>query len=252
MTALYKTVGTQTDVAAVAGIQPVIHNPDCMEEDADYEDSDQEDQDSDYCPSAQSSDEEYVPPSSEPHEDPVGSTGHAIYLVFWSCLIQLLSTWCSCPSCGSRRLTWTRREFGSQLCVSLTCNEEGCRHSSMWTSQPTLGRIPAGNVYLSAGILFAGASVVKVLRVLSHMNVAAISTRTFFRHQQQLLFPAIKNLWKGQQQWLLSTFQAEGTDLVCGGDGRADSPGHSAKFGTYTMMELRHKAIVDVQLVQVC
>ena len=38
---------------------------------------------------------------------------------------------------------------------------------------------------------------------------------------------------------------------MLGGDGRADSPGHSAKFGSYTMMELKKKIVIDIQLVQV-
>jgi hypothetical protein len=33
---------------------------------------------------------------------------------------------------------------------------------------------------------------------------------------------------------------------------RADSLGHCAKFGSYTMMDLRSKRIIDIQLVQVC
>jgi Transposase len=38
--------------------------------------------------------------------------------------------------------------------------------------------------------------------------------------------------------------------IVIGGDGRADSPGHSAKFGSYTTMELRLNKVIDIQLVQ--
>ncbi|KAM9424524.1 uncharacterized protein KZ484_002582 [Pholidichthys leucotaenia] len=38
--------------------------------------------------------------------------------------------------------------------------------------------------------------------------------------------------------------------LVLGGDGRADSPGHSAKYGSYTTMELRLNKVIDIQLVQ--
>ena len=41
----------------------------------------------------------------------------------------------------------------------------------------------------------------------------------------------------------------EGLDI--GGDGIVDSPSHSAKFGSYTVIELRHNKIIDVQLVQV-
>uniref|UniRef100_A0AAV2LZS8 Uncharacterized protein n=1 Tax=Knipowitschia caucasica TaxID=637954 RepID=A0AAV2LZS8_KNICA len=31
---------------------------------------------------------------------------------------------------------------------------------------------------------------------------------------------------------------------------RADSPGHSAKYGSYTMMDLKSNKVVDIQLVQ--
>ena len=45
--------------------------------------------------------------------------------------------------------------------------------------------------------------------------------------------------------------QEEGRPLILGGDGRADSPGHSAKYGTYTLMELEKCQVVDIQVVQV-
>ncbi|XP_066275662.1 uncharacterized protein [Branchiostoma lanceolatum] len=103
---------------------------------------------------------------------------------------------------------------------------------------------------LSAAILFSGATATKVLRVLSHMGVAVISVRSFFRHQKQVLFTAVERLWGERQLSMLNVLQAEGQPIVCGGDGRADTPGHCAKYGTYTTMELRKTAIIDVQLVQ--
>ena len=39
--------------------------------------------------------------------------------------------------------------------------------------------------------------------------------------------------------------------LVLGGDGTADGPGHSAKYGTYFLLELSYYKITDFQLVQV-
>ena len=38
---------------------------------------------------------------------------------------------------------------------------------------------------------------------------------------------------------------------MLGGDRRADSPGHSAKYGSYSVLELNHNIILDIQLVQV-
>ena len=44
---------------------------------------------------------------------------------------------------------------------------------------------------------------------------------------------------------------SDGSPVTLGGDGQADSPGHSAKFGSYTMIELNHKVVLDIELVQV-
>ena len=35
------------------------------------------------------------------------------------------------------------------------------------------------------------------------------------------------------------------------GDGRSDSPGHSAKYGTYTVMDTDIEKIVDFEVIQV-
>lgn len=43
----------------------------------------------------------------------------------------------------------------------------------------------------------------------------------------------------------------KGQPLILGGDGRADTPGHSAKFGSYGMLDLDLMLVVNIQLVQV-
>ena len=53
------------------------------------------------------------------------------------------------------------------------------------------------------------------------------------------------------QSELLANLKREGDPLVVGGDGRADSPGHTAKYGSYTIMDLVNNHILDIQLVQV-
>ena len=39
--------------------------------------------------------------------------------------------------------------------------------------------------------------------------------------------------------------------LALGGNGRADSPGHSAKYGSYSIIELNKNKVIDLKLVQV-
>lgn len=110
---------------------------------------------------------------------------------------------------------------------------------------------PVGNLLLSAAILFAGALPTKTLRVLEFLNCATISLSTYYSHQKCYLHPAISNVWSKHQSDMISVLQAFSEPLSLGGDGRNDSPGHSAKYGSYSFMDLVHNVILDVELVQV-
>jgi len=50
---------------------------------------------------------------------------------------------------------------------------------------------------------------------------------------------------------LLSVILKQGSAIIIGGDGRADSPGHSAKFGSYGILELNTNKVLHIELVQV-
>ena len=39
--------------------------------------------------------------------------------------------------------------------------------------------------------------------------------------------------------------------ITIGGGGRADSPGHSAKFGSYGIIDLETNKVIHIELVQV-
>ncbi|KAM7306375.1 uncharacterized protein ISCGN_010093 [Ixodes scapularis] len=55
-------------------------------------------------------------------------------------------------------------------------------------------------------------------------------------------------VWKAEQAQLVQGLQ--GKTLCLAGDGRADSPGYSAKYGTYSLMEMNLKRIIHFELVQ--
>ena len=113
-----------------------------------------------------------------------------------------------------------------------------------------LGRYPLGNVLLSYGILVAGATVKKVLLVLQNMGLCAYSCRTFFRHQRKFLLPVILAYWKTYQENFFSEVRKL-KETAWSGDGRFDSVGHSAKYGTYTMFCNALSKIVHFEVVQV-
>lgn len=169
------------------------------------------------------------------------------YIVFESALFLLFAT---CRNCLSKCVEVKKVINGSLLRVTQTCSR--CHSYWIWDSQPMVGNIPKGNITLSAAILFAGALPTKALRIFNILNCCCISPSTFFRHQRQYLQPAISAIWKSNQLALLSNLRDHGKKLALSGDGPADSPGHSAKYGSYTVIEMTCNKVLDYKLVQVC
>ncbi|KAI8517957.1 hypothetical protein Bbelb_039740 [Branchiostoma belcheri] len=167
------------------------------------------------------------------------------YLVFHSALLQLFSL---CLLCGSGKQKLRLETIGSFLSITQICTL--CEHVRTWSSQPFIRNTPAGNLLISAAVLFAGAIPQQALNVFACLRLHCISARTFFRHQRMTLHLAIKNVWSRKQEGMFAALHEGGQALILGGDGRADSPGHSAKYGSYTLMDLRTKKILTLQLVQ--
>ena len=78
--------------------------------------------------------------------------------------------------------------------VTSTCGNVG--NTSKWFSQPNMTgtKIPAGNFLLSFGILVAGTSATKVLRLFHHMGLKCIALSTYFAHQCVSLLMILNNL----------------------------------------------------------
>ena len=106
-------------------------------------------------------------------------------------------------------------------------------------------------MFLSHLFLITGSSTAKALRMLKLMNVACISERTFYRHTRFYVNPVVIQEWCNHQQQLLDDLAEREGGLVVAGDGRCDSPGYCAKFGSFTFMEQQINRVVDFQLVQV-
>ena len=127
-----------------------------------------------------------------------------------------------------------------------------CKKTWKWNSQPIVKDVPAGNLLMSCGILYSGSLPTKTIRVFEIISCYSISSRTFFRHQNYFLEPAVEKVWyRHQQRFVEYLIESEHNHVVISGDGRCDSPGHCAKFGSYTVIECRHNKVLDFKLVQV-
>ena len=75
-------------------------------------------------------------------------------------------------------------------------------------------KIPAGNLFMSSAILFAGVTPHKALRAFKCVGIACISIHTFFRHQTKYLEAAVTSVWKEKQENLLAILKERGNALV--------------------------------------
>ena len=79
------------------------------------------------------------------------------FIIFKSSLEALLSL-VRCPHCGGLDVgSNIHKVRGTMVVIRIVC--ENCGHSTHWNSQPYIRSMPAGNILLSAGILFAGKHV---------------------------------------------------------------------------------------------
>ena len=93
----------------------------------------------------------------------------------------------------------------------------------------------AGNLLMSSAILLSGATYTKIAILAEILGLCFFSEKTFCTIQDSYLFPVINEVWEQEQDTVFNDL--EGKDLWLSGDGRCDSPGHSAKYGTYTMID---------------
>jgi solute carrier family 8 (sodium/calcium exchanger) len=163
------------------------------------------------------------------------------YLVFEECLHALL---CRCQVCGADASIQVRH-IGSMAECHILCSKG---HTKKWSSQPTHNRLPWGNLFISAAMLFSGSSPTKVLTMFNHSNVPMISLRTFTSIQKFYLVPTVYQNWTIKQEEMIVCRKEK--LLIMGGDARCDSPGFSSKYGSYALMDLEQNAVLDVQMVQ--
>lgn len=163
-------------------------------------------------------------------------------------LLQIFTLFCF--KCKNESPWITIEQNGTMVTIFQHCHSCG-NNSFVWRSQPfVFGQYPLGNVLLSYGILFAGATVKKVQLVFQHMGLCVYSVRTFFDHQRKFLFPVILKYWRSYQENLLSQIKKI-KEPLWSGDGRFDSMGHSEKYGTYRIFSNNLSKIVHFEVVQV-
>ena len=177
-----------------------------------------------------------VPPQSE-----------SKFIVFLSCLLQLFQF---CPLCTEPTTADVSSVCGTLIHVTQTCLT--CSYARVWRSQPYIKKIPAGNLLLSAVILYSGSMISQTLRMLKIMKIDTVfQPPDISQIPEELPDTRYCTNVEGRAGKFGRKVIKFGRGIVLSGDGRSDRPGHSTKYGTFTVIEQRTNKVLDVQLVQV-
>ena len=107
------------------------------------------------------------------------------YTVFEQCLHRLFKR---CMECGNFITDIQQHQSGSCLFITTVCISH---HTCKWQSQPLVNNMAAGNLLLSAAILFSGSTFNKFSQLSAIARIKIMSHSQFHLIQDHYLFPVV-------------------------------------------------------------
>ena len=179
-------------------------------------------------------DESFTVEGDEEDNDEVKFLDSERIIVNWNLLKPLFS---HCSRCGSPSEIQKVSSSGAAVLVTTECQDG---HNIVWSSLQE----DAGNKAIAASILLSGSSYAPFRESMDIAKIQMFGKSFFYETQNHLLFPAINNVYQKKRREIYErTKKQSKIELV--GDEQCDSPGFSATFGTYTLMNEVNDEIVD-------
>ncbi|KAK7500041.1 hypothetical protein BaRGS_00008588 [Batillaria attramentaria] len=126
---------------------------------------------------------------------------------------------------------------------------QACGYNFNWHSPPYSLRLPLGNLVLAAAAFFTACTPTRLKTAMKQAKIACFSFWTYLNIQESYLLPAVHDVWSRMQERLFAARRGRAVKLA--GGGRCDSPGHCAKYGSYTFMDAETSEVLHCELVQV-
>ncbi|NP_001072457.1 uncharacterized protein LOC779912 [Xenopus tropicalis] len=165
------------------------------------------------------------------------------FLVFESCLDTLFYklTCGAGVGCTSPVGSFRKHVDGSFLSVTGCCVNG--HQFQLWQSQPYLEQVAAGNLLLSAAILFSGSNFKQVHEMNNLLGLQQISRTDYLKHQKEFLFGTIDHHWLLEQQRVKEEIGKKALCIVA--DEMYSSSKHTAKHCSYAMIDQATQKVVD-------
>ena len=152
-------------------------------------------------------------------------------------------------TCGEK-LSYSVTSCGSRVEIVWKCSQG---HYKRWESSEVLAIKNNNNTYLNdslqaAAIILSGNNYEKFSLLAKALNLNLISTSTFNRFQKHCAEPVVRDIWTKMNGLIVEILKQYDEICLCG-DGRSDSPGHSARYCVYSLMEHATHVIVDFEVL---
>ena len=181
--------------------------------------------------------------SEQEHLEEQLPSNNSAFIVYWSSLVLLLQY---CLSCPAKALVNSVFIQGSALVVELICKDG---HISLLRLQPRTSNFYEGNIVLAASILFSANTFSKIKKYFELACIPFILHTSYYNLQKDYLFGVANEAWVNEEKEVVSKI-SQPHPCLFSGVGRCDSPGHNAKYLTYTFLEHSINKIVAMSLTQ--
>ena len=132
------------------------------------------------------------------------------------------------------------------LILDLVCSKY---HKVIWRSQPLANWYHRGNIVLAASVLFSSNTFAKIAKYFSLANIPWISESRYYTLQRNFFFGIANEAWLSEQEIVLSQNNSSYGKLLSG-DERCNSPGYSAKYLTYSLLDQCTGRIIAMSVTQ--
>lgn len=134
------------------------------------------------------------------------------------------------------------------MIVKMKCEDA---HESIWKSQPNHNRYSIGNLTSAASVLFSANTYQRLSRFFDLAGIQWISKSTFYDIQKKYLHGVVNKTFNSKSKAITEEMKTQPGVVRLSGDGRCDSPGHNAKYMTYSFMDRNTNRIATFSLTQV-
>ena len=179
-------------------------------------------------------DKSFIVEDEEDQYDNVKFSDSQRLIVSWSMLKPMFSR---CSQCGSTSKIQKVCSSGAAVLVTTECQ---AGHSIVWNSLQE----DAGNLAIAASILLSGSTYAPFRESMDIANIQMFGKSYFYDTQKRVLFPAINNVYQKKRREIYERTKKQ-TVIELVGDEQCDSPGFTATYGTYTLMNEVNDEIVD-------